>query len=78
MICKIDRAKADLAQLIDEARSGKEVLIAAADGAVVKLVPLFTTNGEKRKPGRLKGKISYTDDSFAPLTRNERKSLGFE
>ena len=77
MVYKIDRAKANLSRLIDEARSGKEVFIARADGAVVRLVPSVTTC-KKRKPGRLKGKISYSDDSFAPLTWKERKSLGFE
>jgi hypothetical protein len=31
-----------------------------------------------RKPGAWKGKISYTDDAFAPLTDPELDDLGFE
>jgi hypothetical protein len=33
---------------------------------------------KKRVPGRLKGQISYSPDAFKPLTRKERKLLGFE
>jgi hypothetical protein len=43
----------------------------------VKLVPLGKEL-KKRVPGRLKGQISYSSDVFKPLSRKERKLLGFE
>lgn len=73
----VHQAKTNLSKLIREACRGKEVIIARGKEAVVKLVPLPTAR-KKRVPGRLKGKISYSDDAFKPLTRKELKELGFE
>jgi antitoxin (DNA-binding transcriptional repressor) of toxin-antitoxin stability system len=73
----VHQAKTNLSKLIREACRGKEVVIARGKNAVVKLVPL--ANGRKKRvPGRLKGKISYTESAFNPLTRKELKDLGFE
>ncbi len=73
----VHQAKTNLSKLIREACRGKEVVIARGKNAVVKIVPLTNTR-KKRVPGQLKGKISYSDDSFKPLTRKELKDLGFE
>jgi antitoxin (DNA-binding transcriptional repressor) of toxin-antitoxin stability system len=73
----VHQAKTNLSKLIREACSGKEVVIARGKNAVVKIVPLINKR-KKRVPGQLKGKISYSDDSFKPLTRKELKDLGFE
>jgi antitoxin (DNA-binding transcriptional repressor) of toxin-antitoxin stability system len=77
MVYSIPNAKANLARLISDACRGKEVLISGKDGCVVKLVAVVKQS-KKRKPGRLKGKISYSPDAFAPLTSKERKDLGFD
>lgn len=73
----IHKAKTNLSKLIEKACSGEEVVIARGDKPVVKLVAI-REEGKKRVPGRLKGKISYTADAFAPLTDKELKDLGFE
>jgi antitoxin (DNA-binding transcriptional repressor) of toxin-antitoxin stability system len=73
----VHQAKTNLSRLIREACGGKEVIIARGKNAVVKLVPLGKEL-KKRVPGRLKGQISYSPDAFKPLTRKERKLLGFE
>jgi antitoxin (DNA-binding transcriptional repressor) of toxin-antitoxin stability system len=77
MVYSIPYAKANLARLIKNACCGKEVRIAGSDGCIVKLVAV-SKRYKKRKPGRLKGKISYSPDAFAPLTSKELKELGFD
>jgi len=44
---------------------------------VAKLVPV-PHQKKKRIPGRWKGKISYTADAFAPLTKEELAEWGIE
>ncbi len=73
----IHKAKTNLSKLIEKACKGEEVIIARGNQPVVRLVPI-NVSGKKRVPGRLKGKISYTADAFAPLTDKELKDLGFE
>lgn len=57
-------AKTRLSQLIDEAASGKEVIIARAGKPVAKLVAL---GGRKRRLGILAGKFKVPPDFDAPL-----------
>lgn len=57
-------AKTRLSQLIDEAASGKEVIIARAGKPVAKLVAL---GGRKRRLGLLAGKFKVPADFDAPL-----------
>ena len=73
----IRKAKSDLSRLIARACRGEEIVIARGKKPVVRLVALRDEHGN-RKPGALKGKISYTPDAFAPLTDRELKDLGFE
>ncbi len=73
----IHKAKTELSRLIEKACRGEEIVIARGKKPVVRLVALPAAL-KKRKPGILKGKISYTADAFAPLTDQELKDLGFE
>ena len=73
----IHKAKTNLSQLIEKACRGEDVIISRGDQPVVRLVPVVDASGS-RKPGVLKGKISYTPDAFDPLTDQELKDLGFE
>lgn len=59
-------AKTRLSQLIDEAASGEEIVIARAGRPVARLVPLEPRR-EPRKPGGLEGKIWMSDDFDDPL-----------
>jgi prevent-host-death family protein len=72
----VHQAKTNLSKLLEEACSGKEVIIARGKQPVAKLVPIAAAM-RKRVPGLLKGKISYTADAFAPLTDRELNDLGF-
>jgi antitoxin (DNA-binding transcriptional repressor) of toxin-antitoxin stability system len=73
----IHKAKTELSRLIERACRGEEIVIARGKKPVVRLVAIPTAT-KKRKPGILKGRISYTADAFDPLTDQEMKDLGFE
>ena len=73
----IHKAKTELSRLIEKACRGEEIVIARGKKPVVKLVAIEDKRS-LRKPGILKGKISYTADAFDPLTDQELKDLGFE
>ena len=76
-IITIHRAKTELSRLIEKACKGQEIVIARGKKPVVRLVAIEDTKGQ-RKPGAWKGKISYTEEAFAPLTDRELDELGFE
>ncbi len=73
----IHKAKTQLSRLIEKALQGEEIVIARGKQPVVKLVAI-PNSVPARKPGALKGKISYSADAFDPLTDQELKDLGFE
>ena len=73
----VHQAKTNLSRLLEEASSGKEVVIARGKEPVAILVAIGPAR-KKRVPGRLAGKISASPDAFAPLTDQELKDLGFE
>lgn len=73
----IHKAKTDLSKLIEKACRGEEIVIARGKKSVVRLIAIEDTHG-RRKPGTWKGKISYSNDAFAPLTDRDLENLGFE
>ncbi|HEX8816436.1 MAG TPA: type II toxin-antitoxin system prevent-host-death family antitoxin [Terriglobales bacterium] len=73
----VHKAKTNLSKLIEQALRGEEVVIARGAHPVVRLVPI-ASGAKNRIPGRLKGKLSYAPDAFAPLTDKELDDLGFE
>jgi antitoxin (DNA-binding transcriptional repressor) of toxin-antitoxin stability system len=70
------KAKSMLSQLVQEAASGKEVIIARGNVPVAKLVAI--RQPKQRKPGTLKGKLKIRRGAFDPLTAKELQELGFE
>ena len=73
----VHQAKTNLSKLLEEAASGKEVVIARGRDPVAKIIAIGNAR-KKRVPGRLAGKISASPDAFAPLTDQELTDLGFE
>ena len=61
----IHAAKTQLSRLVDEAASGREVVIARAGKPVARLVPLATAG--RRVLGRLAGTFAVPADFDAPL-----------
>jgi prevent-host-death family protein len=73
----VHQAKTNLSKLLRKAALGEEVIIARGKTPVAKLVPVANQE-KKRVPGRWKGKITYTPDAFAPLTKEELAEWGIE
>ena len=73
----VHQAKTHFSRLLEEAEEGKDVVIARGKKPVARLVAVHARNGD-RKPGSLKGKISYRRNAFAPLGKRELKEWGGE
>jgi antitoxin (DNA-binding transcriptional repressor) of toxin-antitoxin stability system len=67
----LDKAKADLAALLDRALAGEEIIIANGDAPGVRLAPVAEPSSYRGR-GILKGKIKVSDeDLFDPLPDDE-------
>lgn len=73
----VHEAKTNLSRLLEEAESGKEVIIARGKTPVAKLVALGQ-NKRKRVPGKYKGLIKIHPSYFKPMTKEELKEWGIE
>jgi prevent-host-death family protein len=73
----VHQAKTHLSKLIRKAVRGEEVVIARGREPMVKLVAVGPRK-KKRVPGRLKGKIWYAPDAFAPLSKKELAEWGIK
>ena len=62
--------KTHLADLIDRAKAGEEVVLARGGKAVVRLVAI-PREQPRRRPGRLKGKLSVGPEFFELLPEEE-------
>lgn len=58
--------KTNYSKYLEEAVSGKEILLGKHGKAVAKLVPLPQTK-DPRQPGALKGKVWVSDDFDKPM-----------
>jgi prevent-host-death family protein len=68
-------AKTHLSRLVDEAVSGKEVVIAKAGKPMVRLVPV-APNRRRTGFGEDRGKIWIADDFDAPLPDDLLRAFG--
>ena len=59
-------AKAQLAELVQKAMSGEDIIIARDNKPLLKLVPLKDLS-EARSPGSARGQIRISPDFDAPL-----------
>lgn len=67
-IINVHEAKTHLSRLLDRAHAGEEIVLAKAGKPYAKLIPL-PRGAQKRKPGRLKGKLDPA--FFDPLPDEE-------
>jgi prevent-host-death family protein len=71
MIVKMHQAKTQLSKLIAAALAGEEVVIARGSEPVVRLTPIAPVKKPPRVAGLLKGKITFSDDFFDPMSEEE-------
>jgi prevent-host-death family protein len=79
----VHQAKTHLSRLLKEAEAGQEVVVTRGKKPVAKIVPITGPEPEAEKlPFRLigayRGKISWDDDAFDPLTDEQLKEYGFD
>lgn len=67
-VVNVHEAKTHMSRLLEEVRSGEEVVIAKAGKPVARLVPLGVTGG-KRRPGGVSGRLC--DEFFDDLPGDE-------
>lgn len=72
----VHQAKTNLSKLLRKAERGEDVIIARGKTPAAKLVAVAPK--KKRVPGRWKGKIWYTPDAFAPMSKEELAEWGIE
>ena len=70
----IHEAKTHLSRLVERVEAGEEVVIARAGRPVARLVP-YHPRREARRPGLLKGRISWTEDWDSPEVNAEIAAL---
>jgi prevent-host-death family protein len=70
----IHQAKTQLSKLVEEAASGKEIIIAKSGKPIARLVSLEKMSSKPRTPGALKGKILIADQFDAPMNETELAS----
>jgi prevent-host-death family protein len=73
----IHAAKTQLSALVEEAASGKEIIIAKAGKPVARLMPLDQKKFDRR-PGRHKGLFKLRGDFNAPLPPEIAAAFGIE
>ena len=73
----IHAAKTQLSALVEEAASGKEIIIAKAGKPMARLMPLEQKKFD-RKPGRLKGLIKMRDNFDDPLPPDIAAAFGID
>ncbi len=64
---ELDKAKAEIASLLQTALDGEEIVITQNDQPVLKLVPVAAAAKPRRRSGSAKGLISMAGDFDAPL-----------
>ena len=84
MAYTVHQAKTHFSRLLKEAEAGKEVVVMRGKKPVAKLVPIGETLAETpernfRLMGAFRGKISWDEDAFDPMTDQEliESGLGY-
>ena len=83
MAYTVHQAKTHFSRLLKEAEAGQEVIVMRGDKPVVKIVAIEPPEPEPELPFRLlgayRGKISWTEGAFDPMTDEEliESGLGY-
>jgi prevent-host-death family protein len=83
MAYTVHQAKTHFSRLLKEAEAGQEVIVMRGNKPVAKIVPISQAEPESEPPFRLigayRGKVSWTEDAFDPMTDEEliESGLGY-
>ena len=70
-VVTVHRAKTELSKLLKRVEAGEEIIIARGDKQIAKLSPAEASVLKKRVPGAWKGKFTFPDNFFDPMTEEE-------
>lgn len=76
----VHQAKTQLSRLLKEVEAGKEVVVTRGKKPVAKIVAIKSEAKEEvpfRLLGAYRGKVTWTEDAFAPLTDEELVEMGW-
>lgn len=79
MTYTVHQAKTHFSRLLKEAEAGKDVVVTRGKNPVAKIVAIKPAAKEEvpfRLLGAYRGKVTWTDDAFEPLTDKEFVELG--
>lgn len=81
MAYTVHQAKTHLSRILREVEAGKEVIVTRGKKPVARISAIEPPE-KKEVPFRLlgayRGKISWSDDAFAPLTDRELREMGMD
>ena len=67
LVVNVQEAKTRLSKLLEQVRSGEDIVIAKAGIPIASLVPYVPTKRKNTPPGAMKGEIWMADDFDKPL-----------
>lgn len=80
MAYTVHQAKTQFSKLLKEAESGQEVIVTRGSKPVAKIVAIAPPEPEPELPFRMvgayRGKVSWDDDAFDPMTDEELMEAG--
>ena len=80
MTYTVHQAKTHFSRLLKEAEAGKEVVVTRGKKPVAKIVAIQPAPKEEvpfRLLGAYRGKVTWTEDAFDPLTDKELAEMGW-
>jgi prevent-host-death family protein len=78
MAYTVHQAKTHFSRLLKEAEAGKEVIVMRGTKPVAKIVPITEPPvGRRTLAGSYRGKISWTEGAFDPMTDEELIECGW-
>jgi len=77
MAYTVHQAKTHLSRLLKEAEEGKKVVVTRGDEPIAELVSLPRVSaGKRRLAGAYRGRVSWAEDAFAPMSDEELVEAG--
>ena len=67
----IHKAKTELSKLLKRVEAGEEIMIARGNKQIARISPAEMPVKKKRIPGAWKGKFTFPDNFFDPMTEEE-------
>jgi len=78
MAYTVHQAKTHFSRLLKEAEAGKEVIVMRGTKPIAKIVPIEQpSSGKRTLAGSYRGKISWTEGAFDPMTDEELIECGW-